>query len=489
MKKLLFILTALTVAALPAWSQDEAADEVAFDDGELQQLLAPIALYPDTVLAHILIASTYPLEVVQAERWVSDHEGLEPEAAMAQVEDEDWDPSVKALVPFPHILSNMSDDLDWTQNVGEAFLQDEAAVMAAIQDLRHRAYEEGNLESLEHLDVTEDKETIVIEPAEREIVYIPYYDARVIYGPWYWSAYPPFYWHYPSHVHYVSYRPAIYWGPRVHISFGFFFSSFHWHSHRLVVVDYHRYNHNHFYYGYQVANYRDARHWQHDTHHRRGVAYRNPRTRDYFEKQHRNNNASTHYRYDDNDRSRVQRQLQTGRSANPRSDELNQGRQQVSRRNESASKGADNQQRSRGGNTNFGRSQVNNAEREQVRSGRNQQPAASERNRRFNSTDKERFIRNDNSRNQTRVERGNSERRDNTNNRGTESRGRNFQVPQTREQPAINAQRQRQPVKADRAPAQVRNQTVERGRNNQSVDRRSSGSEKTGNRGHFKSGQ
>lgn len=494
MKKLMFTVMVLAAAALPAWAQDEATDEATFSDGELQQLLAPIALYPDTVLAHILIAATYPLEVVEAERWVSGHEGMEPEDAMTAVEDEDWDPSVKALVPFPHILTNMSEDLDWTENLGEAFLQDEAAVMAAIQDLRHRAYEEGNLNSLEHLNVTEDKETIVIEPATREVVYIPYYDARVIYGPWFWPAYPPFYWDYPGHIHYVSYYPGIYWGPRVHISFGFFFSSFQWHSHRLVVVDYHPHSYRRFYFGYQVANYRDAHHWQHDTHHRRGVAYRNPRTRDYFENQHRNYDRprdQRHHRFDDNDRNRVQRQLQAGRSSGGfQRNDSNQHRQQTTHRNESTRTTDRNRHDwNRDNNATFGRSRDNSSTRDHVRRGRTEQPAASERTRHFNTTDETRLRRTDNGRRTTRVERSG----DVSNNRRTETRGRYRQAPpassssnNSATNSSENKVQQRQPVKTERAQPRGRSQSVERGRSNQGSDRRSSGSEKTHNRGRFR---
>src|SRR5690606_9466242 len=106
-----------------------AADSGDFTAAELDQMLAPVALYPDTVLSHVLIASTYPLEVVQADRWTRENPGLETEAAVAAVENQDWDPSVKALVAFPQVLDRMSADLAWTQRLGDAFLADEGAVM------------------------------------------------------------------------------------------------------------------------------------------------------------------------------------------------------------------------------------------------------------------------------------------------------------------------------------------------------------------------
>src|SRR5690625_3640906 len=107
-------------------------------------MLAPIALYPDTVLSHLLIAATYPLEVVQAERWTQRHPGLQGAEAVAAVEDEDWDPSVKAMVAFPHILERMSEDLNWTQDLGDAFLLDEERVLFGIQELRQRATPEAS---------------------------------------------------------------------------------------------------------------------------------------------------------------------------------------------------------------------------------------------------------------------------------------------------------------------------------------------------------
>lgn len=257
-------------------------------EAELQQMLAPIALYPDTVLAHILIAASYPLEVVQAQRWVDSNPDLEGDEALAAVENEDWDPSVKALVPFSQLLSNMNDDLDWTQSLGEAFLADETRVMDAIQNLRQLAYDEGNLESLEHLDVTHEEETIIIEPAVREVVYIPYYDSRYVYGNWLWYDYPPTYWHYsgfPYARHHVGIHHGFYWGPRVYVSSGFFFSSFQWRRHQLVVLDHHHHYRRHsVHFGHQIARHHNAKHWRHSARHRRGVVYRNPRTRDYFQK-------------------------------------------------------------------------------------------------------------------------------------------------------------------------------------------------------------
>lgn len=278
--KYLFFRLSLALALLGASQVNANTAQTDFTAAELDQMLAPIALYPDTVLSHILIASTYPLEVVQADRWARENPGLEAEAAVAAVEDQDWAPSVKALVAFPQVLQRMSDDLAWTQRLGDAFLGDEAQVMDSIQNLRTKAYASGSLDKLEHVHVQREKEIIIIEPAVERVVYVPVYDTRVVYGNWWWSDYPPVYWHYPSHYTFVS---GFYWGPRIHVGPSFYFSSFHWHRRQVVYVDHRRYhNRPHFHTGRSIANYSGARHWRHNPTHRRGVAYHNDRVRQHY---------------------------------------------------------------------------------------------------------------------------------------------------------------------------------------------------------------
>ncbi len=249
--------------------------EATYSDAEIAQLLAPVALYPDTLLSQILVASTYPLEVVQAARWSAKHPDLEGQEAVDAVQDKSWDPSVKALVAFPRILARMSDDLDWTEKLGDAFLEDEQRVLAQVQTLRRKADEAGRLDDLQYARVQRDQETrtIVIEPRVTQVVYVPFYDPFYVYGGWYWDAYPPVVWLPPHHHHFPV---GVYWSPGVHLSVGFFFTGFHWHSHRVVV-----WHHRH-----RPLRYRDIRHarlgtdvrvWRHDPVHRRGVVYRSPR--------------------------------------------------------------------------------------------------------------------------------------------------------------------------------------------------------------------
>jgi hypothetical protein len=280
MRALMKCLPLLSVALFPAMLVAPAAAQQtasagstvqSFSQAELDAMLAPVALYPDTVLSHLLIASTYPLEIIKANRWVEEHPGYSAEKALDEVEDMDWDPSVKALVPFPQLLERMSDDIDWTQRLGDAFLGQEAQVMTSIQTLRTKAYASGNLDKQQHIKVVREEKTIIIEPASPQVVYLPYYDPQIVYGPWWWRSYPPVYWHVP--VGYSVYR-GFSWGIGIQIAPGFYFSSFHWPRRQIVVIDHHHHWRDPYYYrSHQIIEHRNSHHWQHNPHHRRGVSY------------------------------------------------------------------------------------------------------------------------------------------------------------------------------------------------------------------------
>jgi len=160
---------------------------------QLDQLLAPIALYPDALLAQILIAATYPLEIVKANRWFQDprHAALSGDQLATALEAETWDPSIKALVTFPQILMTMDANLDWTEQLGDAFVAQQADVMDAIQRLRHQAAAAGTLWSNDQQRVTEEGQGIVIEPANPAYIYPPLYNPALVYGPWPYPDYPP----------------------------------------------------------------------------------------------------------------------------------------------------------------------------------------------------------------------------------------------------------------------------------------------------------
>ena len=173
-----------------------------FKQEELDQLLAPIALYPDSLLAQIFMASTYPLEVVQARRWVKANQNLKGDALTAALEQQGWDPSVKSLVNFPQVLEMMNEKLEWTQTLGDAFLAQQKDVMDTVQKLRWKAQEAGNLKGTEQQTVVIEKETktIIIEPASPQVVYVPTYNPTVVYGPWWYPSYPPYYYYPPGYV-------------------------------------------------------------------------------------------------------------------------------------------------------------------------------------------------------------------------------------------------------------------------------------------------
>jgi hypothetical protein len=163
-----------------------------FKAEQLDQLLSPIALYPDALLAQILVAATYPLEIVKADRWLQDsaHANLQGDQLAAAMEAEAWDPSIKSLVPFPRILRMMDGALDWTEQLGNAIMAQQGDVMDAIQRLRYQAAATGTLWSNAEQRVTTERQGIVIEPANPEFIYPPVYGPAV-YGPWPYPDYPP----------------------------------------------------------------------------------------------------------------------------------------------------------------------------------------------------------------------------------------------------------------------------------------------------------
>ncbi len=149
---------------------------------QLQQLVAPIALYPDSLVAQILAASTFPEQVVEADRWVQAHPDLKGDALGQAVDQQPWDPSVKALTAFPPVLGNMDKNLSWTSSLGDAYYNQQQDVMDAVQVMRQRAQEAGNLQTTPQQTVTTQDSTIIIEPASPEVVYVPAYDPWLVYG-------------------------------------------------------------------------------------------------------------------------------------------------------------------------------------------------------------------------------------------------------------------------------------------------------------------
>jgi hypothetical protein len=192
-RQLAWLLILLMVT--PPWVMaQEQGTENKFKQEELDQMLAPIALYPDELLSQILMASTYPLEIVQAARWTKQNKDLKGDALTQALEKQEWDPSVKSLVNFPDVLAKMNEDLEWTQKLGDAFLEQQKEVMDTVQKLRKKADEQGNLKTTEQQKVIVEKETqtIIIQPTNPQVIYVPSYNPAVVYGSWWWPAYPPF---------------------------------------------------------------------------------------------------------------------------------------------------------------------------------------------------------------------------------------------------------------------------------------------------------
>ena len=247
-----------------------------FSKEELTQMLAPIALYPDALTAQVLMASTYPLEVVEADRWRSQNLQLKGSDLDDALLNKNWDASVKSLCHFPDLLRSMSDKLDQTRKLGDAFLGQEEEVMATIQELRSKARDQGHLNSTSEQKVIVEKEAIRIEPANSEIIYVPVYDPAYVYGPWWYPAYPPYYWYYPPGFYggaYIGFGPGIYFGFNA-----FSWVWFDWPLYR-VNIDINRtrsFNH--------IRGRRDdyGNIWRHNPQHRKGVAYRDLRTSERF---------------------------------------------------------------------------------------------------------------------------------------------------------------------------------------------------------------
>ena len=187
-------------------SQDGTAATSTADQGytveQLDALLAPIALYPDQLLTQILMASTYPLQIVDAQRWVEDpaNKALTGDALDQALAAKDWDPSVKSLVPFPQVLRMMSDKLDWTQQLGYAVTVQQSAVLDSVQRLRTQAQAAGQLKSTAQQVVSNQGSTIIIAPAQPNVVYVPSYNPTVVYGAWPYPTYPPVYLPPPGYV-------------------------------------------------------------------------------------------------------------------------------------------------------------------------------------------------------------------------------------------------------------------------------------------------
>jgi Protein of unknown function (DUF3300) len=283
-RRLLVLFAALAASGLArhSWAQ---ADRKPFTPQELDQILAPIALYDDALLAQVLMAASYPLEIVEAARWSKANPALKGDAAVTAVKDQAWDVSVKSLVAFPPALMQLNDHLDWTQKLGDAMISQQQDVADSIQRLRTKAAAAGNLKSGPQQTVTSQgsgvDQTIIIEPAQPNTVYVPAYNPNWAYGAWSDPAYPPVYYPPPPAYGYGTLLAnGLMWGLGIAATAAIF-SNWNWsrgasyvniNTNRAVNID-NRFDRN---------RYANNNRWQHDANHRRGVAYRDTATRQQF---------------------------------------------------------------------------------------------------------------------------------------------------------------------------------------------------------------
>ena len=281
----LVLLLAVPAASVVAQGPDQGGQPT-FSQEDLDQMLAPIALYPDDLLVQVLMAATYPLEIVEAVRWLQENPGLTGDQLAGALEQQDWDPSVKSVVNFPSVLQMLNDRLDWTQRLGDAFLAQKDQVMDEVQKLRQRARTQGYLQSTAQESVTVDPQTqaIDIEPVSPQEIYVPVYDPSVVYGPWWWPAYPPYFFYPPGAVFTGGF---ITFGVPCGLAWGYAWGGFDWHRH-IVSINIER----NVRFNNRIDRNRYASHvtsgggpqgaWRHEPAHRTGVAYRTPSVAQQF---------------------------------------------------------------------------------------------------------------------------------------------------------------------------------------------------------------
>ena len=244
---------------------------------QLQNLVAPVALYPDTLLSQILVASTYPIEVVEAQQWLQHNRGLHGQQLLDAAREQNWDPSVQALVAFPDVLTRLNQDIRWTTDLGNAFLAQQPDVMNAVQQMRAKAQANGKLQSNSQQSVTTQSDNgqtaIQIQPADPQVVYVPVYNPAWVWGPPVYGYYPPLF--YPGLDVGFSFLPGIdlglYFGGGWGLWGGFGWGwGPDWFGHRILLNDHflHRY-------GFRDDHRGLGGVWAHDPGHRLGVAYPN----------------------------------------------------------------------------------------------------------------------------------------------------------------------------------------------------------------------
>jgi hypothetical protein len=262
-----------------------AAAETKFSQAQLEEMIAPIALYPDEVLSTVCIAATYPLEVVEADRWRDKNPSLQGEALDKALQQQDWDASVESLTSFPDVLDRMSNNLEWTKDLGDAFLDQRNELMDAAQRLRTKAYDAGTLKTTPQQTVVKEEKTIYVQPANPQVVYVPTYAPSTVYGPSYVAPATPYYpsfWATPGGAvtaGVIGFGAGIATGALIG-------SAFNWGDHDVYVHNYYGGGGGGYYSNNANINVNrnvnrtnvqaNRQEWQFNPEHRRGVGYRDP---------------------------------------------------------------------------------------------------------------------------------------------------------------------------------------------------------------------
>lgn len=305
-------LLSFTLLIMISTSACAEESEATFSQAELDQMMAPIALYPDSLLSQILMASTYPVDVAEAVTWSKNNPDLTGDAAVEAVQNKPWDPSVMSLAAFPQVLAMMGEQPDWVQDLGDAFLATPDAVMDTAQNLRSKAKEEGNLESTEQQTViTEEASTgqtvIVIEPADPQVVYVPTYNPTIIYGTWWWPAYRPYYYRPVGWGFTAGLVTGIGWGIGIGIT-NSLWGRCNW-GRSSIDINISRYNNINI-----NKNRLDSRNrntsWKHNSKNRRGVPYRDKNSRQKYDRKLAGADKRKDYRGRDVDREKARASLE-----------------------------------------------------------------------------------------------------------------------------------------------------------------------------------
>ena len=252
----MIVLIAVLIPCV-AGAQDGAqtSSNQTFSNEELAQMLAPIALYPDVLLSQVLMAATYPFEVIESERWLTKNPYVKGDALDEALQEKDWDVSVLALCHYPKVLTMMSENISWAARLGDAFTNQGEDVMDTVQELRTRAHAAGNLTTTEEQKVIVEERIIRIEPVSTDYIYVPAYNPYIIYGPWWYPLFQPLPIILPG---LVVVGPGIIFSPRFYVGFGVFgWSSFNWRERNVVIVNIDRTRKfNRHYYDYRGYDHR-----------------------------------------------------------------------------------------------------------------------------------------------------------------------------------------------------------------------------------------